>query len=346
MAYTTIKKPTDYFNTKLYTGTGSSNAITGVEFQPDFTWLKVRSNGTYGHALFDAVRGVNKSLSSNADSAEENDATSGNTSLNSFDSDGFTLGGFYNKVNQSGQTFASWNFKANGAGSANSDGATASTVSANTTSGFSCVKWTGTGSATTVGHGLGAVPKMIIVKNLGQNLDWRVGHTNIAWTHRLCLNSGSPENNDDSAWNDTAPTSSVFTVGSSTCTNSSGYEMIAYVFTEKVGYSKFSKYIGNGNADGTFVYTGFKPALVIIKRADADKNWYTNDIKRDGYNTDNPYLSPNLNAAETGGTELDLLSNGFKIRASGTGHNSDGATYIYMAIAAEPIVGDSPATAR
>tara|TARA_R100000655_G_scaffold109970_1_gene166718 strand:- start:83 stop:1132 length:1050 start_codon:yes stop_codon:yes gene_type:complete len=349
MSYTTINKSSLHMNTKLYTGTGSSNAQTGIGFQPDLVWIKNRET-TGNHAWFNAISGVTKYINSNSDYSEQTSAPT----LTAFGTDGFTVGSSAD-LNGSGNDIVAWNFKANGAGSANSDGATSSTVSANTTAGFSIVKWTGTGSATTIGHGLGAVPKMIIVKNLGQNLDWRVGHTSIAWTHRLCLNSNSAENNDDSAWNDTAPTSSVFTVGSSTCTNSSGYEMIAYVFTDKVGYSTFSKYIGNNSTDGTFVYTGFKPTFILLKQVNAERDWYIYDTKRLGYNSDASASVGNTSLragkdhseASSSGYYLDILSNGFKLRIANVGNNGSGDTYCYMAFG-NTIVGTNnvPATGR
>ena len=353
MAYATISKPGLHFNTKLYTGTGSSNAITGVGFQPDWTWIKVRSNGTYGHALFDAVRGVNKPLSSNTTSAEGNDASGGNTSLNSFDSDGFTLGGFYNKVNQSGQTFASWNWKASGSTASNSDGSITSTVSANTTAGFSIVTYTGTGSTTTVGHGLGVKPDLVIYKERNNANSWRV-MTDVSGTlKRLYLNATDVEASIiDSS---TAPTSTVLNIGTGSEVNRSSGTFVAYCFASKKGFSKFGEYTGNGNADGPFIYTGFKPGFIIYKgvTGSAD-NWEMHDIKREPANPVDRLLYPNATSAESDPASttdrLDILSNGFKMRTGSADYNNSGTRYLWMAFAAEPLVANVgasiPATAR
>jgi hypothetical protein len=345
MAYTTINKSTDYFNTKLYTGTGSSNALTGVGFQPDWTWIKKR-DGTNYHVLTDAVRLATKQIYSNDTGAEQTVAEG----LKSFDSDGFTLG-TNGDTNGNGGSYVGWNWKANGSGSANTDGSQSSTVSVNTAAGFSIVKYTGYGAAT-YGHGLGTTPQMIIIKKLNSSNDWFVYHHKLltpSATQKqfILLNSTAAFASNGSATTFTSVSNSTFGVGTDDKISESGDSFIAYCFAEKTGYSKFGSYTGNGNADGTFVYTGFKPAFLIIKRTDTTKNWYMHDIKRDGYNTDNPYLSPNLNASETGGTELDLYSNGFKMRSSGTGHNESGGTYIYMAFG-QSLVGSNnvPCTAR
>ena len=348
MAYTTINKSTDYFNTKLYTGTGAdNNSITGIGFQPDWVWIKSRS-GTHSagvHELYDAVRGTGKMISSNS---SNNEAT-GTNRLKSFDSDGFTMGD-HNQINGGSTNYVSWNWKAGtGAGSSNTDGSINTTsTSVNSAAGFSISTYTGYGGASTVGHGLGAVPKMIIVKKRsGSSYDesWYVYHEALGNTHTLGLNS-TGASSDVNVWNDTTPTSSVFSVGNDS-TNRSGNLFVAYCFAEKTGYSKFGSYTGNGNADGTFVYTGFKPAFLLIKRTDTTKNWFLHDNKRLGYNPKNEYLHPNLNAAETTSTEVDILSNGFKFNSSGSGHNGSGGTYVYMAIG-QSLVGSNniPCTAR
>ena len=343
MAYTTINKPSDYFNTKLYTGNGGTNAITGVGFQPDWLWLKKR-NSSANHFLFDAVRGASKELNSNNNEAEASPANY----LSSFNSDGFTIGSD-SDINGNSDTFASWNWKANGAGSANTDGATASTVSANTTSGFSIVKYTGTGSQTTIGHGLGITPKMIIVKRLQNAEDFAVYHaSNGAGTYQS-LNTTEAKQTNANRFN-VAPTSSVFTVNTHESVNFAE-NYIAYCFAEKQGFSKFSSYTGNGNADGTFIYTGFKPAFVMVKDStSAGYNWLMYDNKRLGYNPDNKYLVANENYAEAGSTSdnaVDLLSNGFKFRTADQNSNRTN-TYIYMAFAEAPLVGsnNTPCTAR
>jgi len=338
-----INKPDEYFNTKLYTGTGSSNAITGVGFQPDWVWIK-RRNGSAYHILTDAVRGVNSQLYSN-DSTAEGTLTN---NIQSFDSDGFTLG-TNSDVNGSSDTYASWSWLASNTTASNTDGSITSTVSANTTAGFSIVSYTGTGANATVGHGLGVAPKMVIVKSRSGAYDWLVYHDSIGNGKAVKLNTTNAELTSSVYWNSTSPTSSVFSLGTSTAGNSSSATQIAYCFAEKKGFSKFGSYTGNGNADGTFVYTGFKPAMVIIKRTSGADRWAISDNKRD---PDNPVigeLNPNDSVAEdTSSTPFDFLSNGFKIRRTGNVFNGSGESYIYMAFAENPLVGTNniPATAR
>ena len=345
MPYTTINKSLDYFNTVLYTGNGAStHQITGVGFQPDWNWHKIR-NDTDWHMVNDAVRGANYAIYPNANNAEGNVPTG----LKSFDSDGFTVGSL-NDSNQNNGTFVSWNWKANGAGSANTDGSISSTVSASATSGFSIVSYTGTGANATIGHGLGSVPKMIITKSTGAVAGWGVYHQSLGNTNALFLEESTATSANSVYWNNTSPTSSVFSVGSAGAMNNTN-GMIAYCFAEKQGYSKFGTYTGNGNADGPFVYTGFKPAFVILKGSTIAESWWMYDNKRDPYNVTSHGLNPNTNGAEvnypnTNQMNVDLLSNGFKLTASDGAVNGSGQTYIYMAFAEEPLVGDNPATAR
>jgi len=348
MAYSTISKPSLYFNTHLYTGNGSTQSITGVGFQPDWTILKGR-NASNSHNVYDAVRGAGKTIVTDANYAESTDTAR----LTSFDSDGFSLGSNAN-VNENNINFVSWNWKANGAGSANTDGTINTTAtSVNTTAGFSISKYTGTGSNATVGHGLGAVPKMIMVKSLTTTADWRVQHGSLGATKALDLNSNAQANTQIGNWNNTEPTSSVFSVGTFGATNTNGGTHIAYCFAEKKGYSKFGSYTGNGNADGTFIYTGFKPSLIIIKdTANAGENWFIFDSKRPGHNFNANLLNPNSSTTETtsGANGIDIISNGFKARSTNNGTNRSGANFIYMAIAEEPLVANVgasiPATAR
>ena len=341
-----IDKPNLHFNTVLYTGNGTDNrAVTGVGFQPDLTWIKETSNSASSHAWWDVVRGVTKKIESDNNQAEGTDATG----LKSFDSDGYTLG-TSPQVNQNGVANASWSWKAGGGqGSSNTAGSINTTyTSVNTTAGFSISKYTGTGANATVGHGLGAVPKMIIVKDLNNSNNWYVYHASIGNTHGLRLSTNDAQDDDNTLWNDTTPTSSVFSVGSNTGTNRSGNPMIAYCFAEKKGYSKFSEYSGNGNADGTFVYTGFKPAFVMVKRYDGSGlSWRFFDSKRN-YNGDREFMYANLTDEEVGGDNMDFLSNGFKSRNTSGHQNGNGDDYIYMAFAENPIVGSNniPATAR
>ena len=332
MAYTTINKSTDYFNTKLFTGTGSSNAVTGVGFQPDLTWIKNRSN-TDSHSLYDAVRGVTKRLKSDSAGAE----TTQSNGLTAFGTDGFTVGD-HSGVNGSGNAIVSWNWKANGAGSSNSDGSLSSTVSVNQTAGFSIVTYTGSSSASTVGHGLNAVPKMIITKTRASGYEWAVYHNAMGNEKHLLLDTNGAMG-DGEYWNDTTPTSSVFSLGGQKINvNYSGQTYVAYCFAEKTGYSKFGSYVGNGNADGTFVYTGFKPAWVLTKAADATYQWYIFDNKRpENSNPNNTRLFAEANNGESTSTNtLNFLSNGFQITASDAQINGDGTIIAYLAIAEDP----------
>ena len=346
MAYTTINKSTDYFNTKLYSGNGGTQSITGVGHQPDFVWIKERSS-TSDHSLFDAIRGTTKIIKSSTTDAEITRATS----LTAFGTDGFTLGDNAG-VNENSQTYASWNWKANGAGSTNYDGSINSTVSVNTTAGFSIVSWTGSNANATIGHGLGSVPKMIIVKNLATATSWMVYHATQGATKFLRLNTTDAVGTGSTPFNDTTPTSSVFSVGANGDTNGSSQAMIAYCFAEKQGYSKFGSYTGNGNADGHFIYTGFKPAFLIVKRYDAGGYfWHMYDNKRSssgGSNIIDDVLYPQNNHAEYSGDKLDFVSNGIKYRSANGDINGSGGSYIYMAFAEAPLVGSNnvPCTAR
>jgi hypothetical protein len=348
-----INKPTDHFNTVLYTGTGASLANTGVGFQPDFTWIKGRSGATE-HVLTDSVRGVTKEISSNDNGAEETVAQG----LTAFGTDGFTVGtdGSYNT---SSATYASWNWKAGGTAVSNTVGDITSSVSANTTAEFSIVSYTGTGAVGTIGHGLGQLPAMIIFKNRSSATDWMVFHKNsqssynFSATAFLTLNSTAAVNGTGvgGVMNDTAPTTSLFTVGNDSRSNGSGNSMIAYCFAEKQGFSKFGSYTGNGSADGTFVYTGFKPAFVMVKRTDTTGNWWIHDNGRNTYNVLNKYLFADSSSAEGTDDNMDFLSNGFKLRVATYQPNTSGGTWIYLAIAEQPFVtsttnGSIPATAR
>ena len=343
MAYTTINKSSDYFNTKLYTGNGSTQSVTGVGFQPDWTWIKSRTT-TNSHALYDVVRGATKTLKSNTTGAE----VTSSQSLTSFDIDGFSVGSD-GQENGSGRNYASWNWLASNTTASNTDGSITSTVSANTTSGFSIVKYVGNASAgATIGHGLGVVPKVMIVKSLSGAYNWGVYHASLgSHTKYLYLDATNAVATDSGNF-DNVPTSSTFLVGSNNTVNKSGDNYIAYCFAEKKGFSKFGSYVGNGNADGTFVYTGFKPAMVIIKRTNTAANWVIFDNKRGAYNSNSPELQPNTSAAEAAVTDrFDFVSNGIKFRSSSY-PNGSGNSFIYMAFAEAPLVGTNniPCTAR
>ena len=341
MAYTDIDKPSDYFNTLTYTGDGTTKDITGVGFQPDLVWAKKRS-ATGFHAWCDSVRGGTKNIFSNSTGAEETSATDW---ILSFASDGFGVNSAGN-LNQSAATYVGWNWLASNTTASNTDGSITSTVSANTTSGFSIVSYTGTGSAGTIGHGLGVAPNFIIVKRRDGAEAWGVGCDSIGWGNRLTLDTTAASAAASTTWNDTAPTSNVFSIGTNARVNNG--DSIAYCFAEKKGFSKFGSYTGNGNADGTFVYTGFKPAFVMVKVSSTTNDWIILDNKRDTFNVATKKLLPNESNAESSdlGVSTDFLSNGFKFRTTGNNVNGSGSSYIYMAFAEEPLVGDNPATAR
>jgi len=339
--YTTIDNPELYFRSKLWTGDGTDDrAITFDEsdnMQPDWIWYKGR-NHAYNHGLFDSVRGVDKFISSNSNNAES--TISG---IASFDSNGFTVGNDAGS-NGSSKTFVSWNWAAGGSTSSNSDGSVTTTVSVNTTAGFSICKFTYPGSGNfTFGHGLGVAPTFFILKGFSNSsalANWQVYSGALGNTQNTQLNSNSASNSAANWWNSTSPTSTVCTVGSDLVEISQ--DGIAYVFAEKQGYSKFGTYTGNGNADGSFIYTGFKPAWVMIKNTAASEHWRIYDNKRDTFNHMYHVLFPNQNSAEStvdnASEEIDFLSNGVKIRSSAQQLNGSGQKLIYMAFAENPFV--------
>ena len=352
MAYTTINKPSDYFNTVTYTGNGGTQSVTGVGFQPDWCWIKSRSNpGVYGHETYDLIRGVRNNLSTNSADAEFTIPTTG---FESFDSDGFTVqlsDNYARGLNENNQLQVAWNWLASNTTASNTDGSITSTVSANTTSGFSIVSYTGTGANASVGHGLGSAPKMIIVKGRDTAVNWYVYHQAIGNQTYLNLNNTNTTGTPSSAyWNNTSPTSSVFYLGTGGDVNGSGQSKIAYCFAEKKGFSKFGSYQGTTSADGTFLYLGFKPAFLLVKGTTTAESWIMFDNQRGNQGVrSNPQdlrLLANATNAEAD-IDIDFLSNGVKFR---TAENAvDHAnTYMYMAFAEEPLVtsGKVPATAR
>ncbi len=343
MAYTGINKSSEHFNTKLWTGTGSSNALTGVGFQPDLVWIKNRTDAN-SHVLQDAVRGVGNTIISNNTDAQ---SAEGAGDLTAFGSDGFTVG-TNGRVNGSGKNMVAWNWLANGAGSANTDGSITSTVSANTTAGFSIVKVAKPNTnVATIGHGLGDTPKFIIGKDLDGADNWTCYHEGIGNGKGIYLNATNAETSASSFWNSTSPTNSVFTIGSDNTWNSPS--ILFYCFAEKTGYSKFGSYTGNGNADGTFVYTGFKPAFVMSKSYTNTESWIMKDVARDTFNPVEKNLAANSsNSESTWGTayDIDILSNGFKMRDASGQTNGSGFGFIYMAFAEAPLVGTNGVTAK
>ena len=342
MAYISFE-PKDYVNTKIYTGNGGDQTITGVGFTPDWVWFKSRDAGN-SHAVLDIVRGTTKVLYAETTSSEQT------INAQTFNSDGYDLvqDAGANSINSSGSAKVAWSWKANGVGATNEDGSINTIkTSANTTSGFSIVKYQGTGSNATVGHGLGVAPRMIIVKSLGTN-DWSVYHGSLGGTKAIFMDITSGSATHVDYWNNTNTTSSVFSIGISSNMNHSSTDMIAYCFAEKKGFSKFSSFVGNGNADGTFVYTGFKPTWVLIKRTSASGDqWQLSDSKR-GFNGAIKTLYTDSAEVETSSDSIDHLSNGFKNRATSVARNGSGSDYIYMAFAEEPLVSTNgtPATAR
>jgi len=354
-AYTTIDDPSAHFQTLLHNSSGNTAASYtfdgNSDLQPDLVWHKNRTV-TDENYLFDSTRGAEKAIYTNLVNAE----ATHNSSLTSFDSNGYSVGS--SNVTSGAGTYASWCWKANGGTtSSNTDGTITSTVQANTDAGFSIVTFTGNGSNdATIGHGLGVTPAFIITKNRADSVSWRVWHKDLTSTYSLFINSNNGQ---------TSPTGQgngyIKTVGSSTYSvyqgltdtngvNGSGDAMVSYCFAEKQGYSRFGKYTGNGNANGTFIYTGFKPAVVINKRIDAGGPWTIFDNARCPNNVNNAKLFPHLNDAEvtTTGDPIDFLSNGYKLRGSGADCNVNGGTYIYMAFAENPFVTSTgiPTTAR
>ncbi len=354
MAYTTIDDPSAHFQTALYSGNASTNVITNdgnSDLQPDWVWIKNRSTNGKDHVSYDSSRGVNKQLYTNNNNAED----SVSNGLTSFNTDGFTLGD-NGGPNASGYHVA-WQWKANGGSRTTNaeDGHNpGGGYQANTTAGFSIVDYTGvyTSAPGTKTHGLGAVPHMIVIRNREIVGSWIIYHhknTAAPETDILDWSSTAATYDNVAYWNDTAPTSSVFTINTSNDVNKDADGIIAYCFTSIQGYSKFGSYTGNGNDDGPFVYTGFKPAFFIQKRSDsAGNNWNLVDNKRSPFNIVDDLLYPDSTSAEYDTDHCDFLSNGIKMRDDAASFNADGGTYIYMAFAENPFVtsGGVPCTAR
>ena len=350
--YTTIDDPSAHFQVKLWTGNATTRTIdldNNATMQPDFSWIKSRSN-TFEHYWENSTNGTNKYLRSNSSAAEETGT------VITYNSTGFGIGsGAENNTNAT--TNVGWFWKANGGTTASfteSGNNPGGTHQANTTAGFSIVAYTGTGGAGTVSHGLSVTPKMIMVKRTSGVADWMVYHasnTSAPETDFLELNT-TDATSDNTRWNDTAPTTSVFSVGTDDAVNGDAETYLAFVFADVQGYSKFGKYVGNGNASGPFVYTGFKPAFVMVKcESAAASEWQIYDHKRPGYNFPNYNLSPNNTTAEYTGESyhnMDILSNGFRVLLTDVAVNKSGETYIYMAFAENPFVTSTgiPTTAR
>ena len=330
----TIANGATAMDVKLYTGNGSTQTISGLNFSPDFVWYKQR-NGIYGHDLFDIVRGTGNILNTNNTLAEYSEANR----LTAFNSDGFSLGSNA-AANGSGSTYVAWTWDAGSSTVSNTDGSITSNVRANASAGFSIVTWTRASTADNIGHGLGVAPSFIICKSRTSTIGWMIGHVGLdptsPWNYRIFFDTDARNPDGATSWNG-VPTSSVFYTGNT------GYiagDMVAYCFAPVAGYSSFGSYTGNGSADGTFVYTGFSPRWLMVKRTNSTENWYIIDTARDTYNISGLELYPNLSNAESTGfgnlSILDVVSNGFKFRATNPGYNASSSTYIYAAFAESP----------
>ena len=319
------------FDATTYTGTGASLSITNAgAFQPDFVWLKSRSAAT-NNQIFDSVRGTTKVLVSNS---LEIETTSANT-ITSFNSGGFTVG-TNTAINTSAATYVGWQWKAGGTAVSNTSGTITSSVSVNTTAGLSIVTYTGTGANATVGHALTAAPSMVMVKARGTVVgggDWCVWHSG---AYTVFLNTTNAQSSFPTVWNSTIPTSSVFSIGTAGSTNTSAITYVAYCWTPIAGYSAFGSYTGNGSADGPFIYLGFRPKFLMYKRTDSTGSFFLVDSSRNPYNLANYWLQANTNEVEQTDTAIDLLSNGYKVRTTGSGTNASAGTYIYAAFAENP----------
>ena len=350
-SYTTIDNPELFFQGKLYTGAGDSTAVTvdGDEnMQPDLIWMKNRG-ATYDHHIYDSIRGGRYYLESSTTNGQQ-DLGSGNQI--DFDSDGFTSNNDFNSTSKTSSTYVAWCWKAGTSfsndASATSIGDIDSSGSVSQTAGFSICSYTGSGtSGDTIKHGLSTAPKIIIIKKTSAGDNWTMLNTNISLNTHLHFTTASAVS--DPMFNNTAPTTSVFTVDSDGQVNGSGNTFIAYCFSEVQGYSKFGSYTGNGNADGPFIYTGFRPAWLLVKRASGGtQDWQLFDSKINPFNDATICLRPNQNNGDQTGNSMDLLSNGFKNRLTGSSVNTNGDTYIYMAFAEAPFVNSSgiPCNAR
>jgi hypothetical protein len=354
MAYTTIDDPSQYFYTQLYTGNGSTQSITNNanagDFQPDWVWIKNRSASDQ-HNLYDSTRGATKRIESSNTGAESTKSNG----LTSFDSDGFSVGSA-DQCNGNSENLVAWQWKANGGTTSTNTAGTNidTTVQANTTAGFSIMTYTGTGTDNdSIGHGLGAVPHWIIVKNRDETNGWQTYHhknTSAPETDYLKLESTNATADDHDRWSDQAPSSTVITLGGNDGVSKASTNYVCYAWTEIQGYSKFGSYTGNGNADGPFVYTGFKPAWLLIKESSGVEDWRLYDNKRSPLNVMDDQLFPNSTSSEATSSSynLDFLSNGFKLRSSHGGYNTSSDIYVYMAFAEHPFVSSKgvPVTAR
>jgi len=351
MAYTTIDDPTAFFQTVLYTGNATARSITfdgNTDMQPDWVWGKIRSQ-SYSHRLFDSVRGTGKGIHCDTTEAEFTQ----NANVSAFNSNGFSLGDD-NGMNSDGDTHVAWCWKAGTTSGLSGGSITPSGYSINTTAGFGIYKYTGNGSSgATIAHGLGAVPKAFFIKRLENNDAMNMYNESLGNTKTLRVDRTNAVYTDSSFYNNTSPTSSLITLGNESGFNGSSSLYVMYAFAEKQGYSKIGSYTGNGNADGVFLYTGFKPAWIMVKSSSNSEQWEIVDSKRNTFNPLNLLLYPDQNTAEFTGAAgdrlyCDFVSNGVKLRGNASSANQNGLSYIYMAFAENPFVTSTgvPATAR
>jgi hypothetical protein len=329
-----VAKSSDYFQIVLYTGNGSTQTISGLGFSPDLIWTKSRSR-IDNNVLHDIVRGRTSNLYSDL-AASENTTTTSTADLVSFDANGYTLGTVQQSaMNRSGETYVAWAWDAGSSTVTNTQGSITSQVRANASAGFSVVTYTGTGSAGTVGHGLGVKPAFYIVKGRSNSDNWCVYHTSLTANNLIFLNLTNASG-ASARWNNTEPTSTVFSLGTDSSVNGNGTTYVCYAFSPVAGYGNGFSYTGNGSADGPFQYLGFLPKLILIKCSSTTGNWVLLDTEREGYNVDNDPLFPNLSNAEATTDLLDITSNGFKIRSTNADVNTNAATYIGYAWAESP----------
>ena len=334
MAWITFQ-PKDNFNCTTYTGTGAANTITGVGFQPDFIWQKARSQ-SQSHRAFDSVRGGTSLLYPDITNGED----TSDQFITSFNADGFTMGTAGGNANDNGTTYVSWNWKAGTTSGLSGGTITPSSYSINATTGVGIYKYTGTGSNATIAHVLGVAPKLVIVKRIDSSSQWSVYHYEVGEPKHLALDEKIAEVTSSNYWNDTAPTSTVFSIGQGTDVNASGGTYIAYVYAEKRGFSRIGKYIGNNDSDGAFVFTGFKPGFLITKSiSSGDTQWMMRDKKR-GFNGAIKTLYADSSEQETSADSVELLSNGFVFRDNSSAQNA-AAGYAFWAFAEEPLVASN-----
>ena len=339
-------QPSDYYNTVLYTGNGSTNAVTGVGFQPDFTWIKNRLQSD-NHYLCDSVRGATKYIESGTNIAQVTNANG----LSVFGSDGFTVGTQGSQVNDNTDSYVSWNWKAGTTTGIDATGATITptSYSFNQTAGFSIIKYTGnTIGGATIPHGLGVKPDLVIIKNLDATQNWGLQYAPLGATKYLRFNMATAGGDSAGFWNDTEPTDTLVSLGTEGIVNGSA-QQIAYCFANKRGYLKVGSYIGNNQVNGPYIHTGFRPAYILIKNFSTTDTYVVMDSKREGYNLQNKLLIPtDANAEQDGLYGVDFLSNGFKCKRNDGWTNGSGNTMVYSAFAEFPVVSSNsiPATAR